>query len=152
MIKKNFSIQINASSDRVYDVMLGISNIKTYENWTATFNPTSTYIGNWQKDSTVYFIGTDENGKRGGMISKIAENIPNRLVSIQHYGILDGENEITSGKEVEQWAGCMEIYYFKSEDKNTILTVELDVVEDHLEYFETTYPKALQKLKEIVEN
>lgn len=47
--------------------MLGLSDIKTYQLWTKEFNPTSTYEGNWQKGSEIFFIGTDQNGKRGGM-------------------------------------------------------------------------------------
>jgi len=35
------------------------------------------------------------------MVSKIAENIPNRFVSIQHYGLLKADKEITEGAEVE---------------------------------------------------
>jgi len=33
------------------------------------------------------------------MVSKIAENIPNRFVSIQHYGLLKADKEITEGQK-----------------------------------------------------
>jgi len=59
--------------------------VKTlHPTFTAAFNPTSSYEGTWQKGSKIYFTGTDENGKRGGMISEIAEYIPNQFVSIRH--------------------------------------------------------------------
>ena len=151
MKKLQFKIDINASAQKVYNTMLGIDNIKTYEQWTAEFNPTSTYEGNWDKGSKIYFVGTDENGKRGGMVSEIADNIPFEFVSIRHYGILDGENEITSGPDVEKWAGGLENYSFKEHNGVTTVTVESDVDEEYLGYFNTTWSKALNKLKELSE-
>jgi hypothetical protein len=88
MKKLQFKVSINAPVTRVYDFMLGINSKSTYEQWTSLFNPTSTYEGNWDKGNKILFIGVDEKGEKGGMVSRIAENIPNRFVSIQHYGLL----------------------------------------------------------------
>lgn len=151
MKKLQFKKDISASREKVYNTMLGISNVETYQQWTSEFNPTSTYIGSWEKGSKIYFIGTDENGKKGGMVSEIADNIPFRFVSIRHYGILDGENEITDGAEVEKWAGGLENYSFEENNGVTTVTVEVDAMEDYIEFFNKTFPKALDKLKEIVE-
>lgn len=151
MKKLQFKIDINASAQKVYNTMLGIENIETYEQWTAEFNPTSTYEGNWDKGSKIYFVGTDENGKRGGMVSEIADNIPFKFVSIRHYGILDGENEIIEGPDVEKWAGGLENYSFEEHNSVTTITVETEADEDYLDYFDTTWPKALNKLKELSE-
>ena len=151
MEKLQFKKDIDASAEIVYETMLGIRNIETYEQWTAEFNPTSTYIGNWEKGSKIFFIGEDENGKNGGMVSEIVDNIPNQFVSIRHYGILDGEKEITEGTEVEKWAGGLENYSFEENNGKTIVTVEVDAMEDHLDFFNKTFPKALAKLKEITE-
>ena len=151
MEKLQFKTEIKAPADKVYKTMLGLGNKRTYEQWTAAFNPTSTFEGSWDKGSKIYFIGTDENGKKGGMVSEIAEHKPAEFVSVRHYGILDGENEITSGKEVEKWAGGKENYTFKEHQGITTVTVDLDGTEEHKDYFIETYPKALEKLKEIVE-
>lgn len=152
MKKLQFKTEIIASAKKVYNTMLGIDNIKTYEQWTAEFNPTSTYEGNWDKGSKIYFVGTDENGKRGGMVSEIADNVPYKFVSIRHYGILDGKNEITEGPDVEKWAGGLENYSFEEHNGVTTVTIESDVDEDYLDYFNTTWSKALNKLKELSEN
>ena len=72
-------------------------------------------------------------------------------ISIRHYGILDGEQEITSGPQVEAWAGGLENYAFEENNGVTTVTVQIDVAEDHLDYFHTTWPKALNKLKELSE-
>lgn len=151
MKKIQFNVSINAPANKVYDLMLGISKKSTYEQWTALFNPTSTYEGNWNKGSKILFIGTDEKGEKGGMISEIFDNIPKRFVSIRHYGLLKANLEITEGPEVEKWANGFENYTFVENNGTTTVTVDLDTTEDFLDYMNQTYPKALHKLKEICE-
>lgn len=152
MQKLQFKTSINAEVSKVWDIMLGISNISTYEQWTALFNPTSTYEGKWDKGSKILFVGTDEKGEKGGMVSRIVENIPNKFISIQHYGLLQAGNEITEGPEVEKWANGFENYSFETKENTTDLTVEIDCLDEYLDYFNESYPNALEKLKEICEN
>lgn len=151
-MKQQYRKDINAPAQRVYRTMLGLDNISTYEQWTAQFHPTSTYEGNWEKGTRMYFVGTDEKGQRGGMISEIAENIPNRFVSIRHIGMLQNGKEMLEGPEVEPWAGMLEDYAFEEADGVTTVIVEMDVVEEYAEHFDTTWPKALGVLKELSEN
>ena len=151
MKKLQFAASINAPVTKVYDFMLGISSKATYEQWTSLFNPTSTYEGSWDKGSKILFIGVDEKGEKGGMVSRIAENIPNQFVSIQHYGLLIADKEITEGPEVEKWANGFENYTFEENNETATVTVDLNIIEDFLAYMSQTYPKALDKLKEICE-
>ncbi|MBL7884645.1 MAG: SRPBCC domain-containing protein [Bacteroidia bacterium] len=151
MKRIQFKTEINATAEKVYKHMLGLETINSYQQWTAEFNPTSTYEGTWQKGSKMLFVGTDENGKRGGIISTIAENIPNKFVSIKHYGLVSEGAEITSGPDVEKWTGGFENYSFEEDNNKTTLTIDIDVTEEYMDYFNTTWPKALAKLKELVE-
>ncbi|TAH40586.1 MAG: SRPBCC domain-containing protein [Bacteroidetes bacterium] len=151
MKKIKFQVSINAPANKVYDVMLGISNKSTYEQWTALFNPTSTYEGAWNKGSKMLFLGVDEKGEKGGMVSEISDNIPNQFVSIRHYGLVKANEEITSGPEVDKWANGFENYTFTETNGITTVSVDLDTVEDFLDYMNDTYPNALNKLKEICE-
>ncbi|MGV3632335.1 MAG: SRPBCC domain-containing protein [Bacteroidota bacterium] len=151
MERLQFTAEIKAPAKEVYNAMLGLEDIKTYEEWTAAFNPTSSYEGSWDKGSKMYFIGVDEDGKRGGMISEIVENKPAVFVSIRHYGILNGDTEITSGEEVEKWGGGFENYAFSEQNGQTTLTVDVDVTEEYIDFFRDVYPRALQVLKEQVE-
>jgi hypothetical protein len=151
MQKLQFKIEIKAATQKVYETMLGLKDKSTYEHWTSAFNPTSTYEGSWENGSKIYFIGVDENGKKGGMVSKIVENKPAKFVSILHYGFLDGDNEVTTGEQVEKWSGGHENYTFHESNEITILTVDIDTIEEYLDYFNNTYPKALDKLKKISE-
>ena len=151
MKKLQFKVSINAPVARVYDFMLGINSKSTYEQWTSMFNPTSTYEGSWNKGNKILFVGTDEKGKKEGMVSRIAENIANRFVSIQHYGLVKADKEITEGPEVEKWANGFENYSFEESGGTTTVTVDLDITEDFSDYMNQTYPKALGKLKELCE-
>jgi hypothetical protein len=151
MEKLQFKISIYAPVSKVYDFMLGIKNKTTYEQWTSLFNPTSSYEGSWQKGSKILFVGVDENGEKGGIVSKIVENIPNQFVSIQHYGLVVASKEITEGPEVEKWANGLENYLFEENNEQTTVIVDLDTTKDFLDFMNETYPKALDKLKEICE-
>lgn len=151
MQKLSFKKEINASATRVYKVMLGLDDKATYEYWVAAFNPTSTYEGSWNKGSKILFVGVDENGKKGGMVSEIEEHEPARFISIRHIGFLDGDTEVTTGEQVEKWAGGHENYSFQEDDGRTTVTVEMDTIDEYQDYFNSTYPKALDKLKEISE-
>lgn len=152
MKRIQFKVNINAPADKVYSIMLGINNKSTYEQWTALFNPTSTYEGNWNKGSKIQFIGIDEHGEKGGIVSEIADNIPNRFVSIRHYGLVKSNVEITEGPDVEKWANGFENYTFEENNGTTTVTVDLDTTEDFVDYMNQKYPIALAKLKEICEN
>ncbi|MDI9341512.1 MAG: hypothetical protein QM534_13155 [Sediminibacterium sp.] len=147
MKRLQFTETISAPAYVVYKTMLGLENKDTYNKWVSAFDPTSTFEGTWEKGGKMYFVGTDENGKRRGMVSEIVENHAPSFVSIRHYGMLDGETEITTGEQVEKWIGCMENYSFKEEKNVTTLIVEIDVIEEYADYFTATYPEALGKLK-----
>jgi uncharacterized protein YndB with AHSA1/START domain len=144
----NFEILINAKPEKVYDIMFDEGH---YREWTAEFNPASRYEGSWEKGSKILFIGEDQDGNTGGMVSRIKENIPNQFVSIEHLGMIQNDKEITSGPEVEGWAGALENYTFTGINSKTLLSVEMDANHEYKDYFSEAWPKALDKLKEICE-
>ncbi len=148
MQKLQYHINISAPAAKVAETMLGKD---TYSQWTSVFNPTSYFEGGWNKGDKIYFIGLNKEGKKEGMVSEIAEHIPNQFVSIRHYGIYNDGEEITEGPEVEKWAGGNENYTFTESNGNTTVTVDVDVTDEFTGYFNDTFPKALQKLKEICE-
>jgi uncharacterized protein YndB with AHSA1/START domain len=144
----NFEISIDAPVEKVYKTML---DDQTYREWTKVFNETSHYKGSWDKGSKILFAGEDKDGNVGGMVSKIRENVPNKFISIEHLGLLQGDKEITSGPELEGWAGALENYTFKTSNGKTIVETDMDSNSDFKDYFSNTWPLALQKLKEICE-
>ena len=149
MEKIKFETTINAPALKVYKVMLADA---TYRQWASIFNPSSFYEGKWQAGEKMLFIGINNEGKREGMVSRITVATPGKQVSIEHLGMLQNEIEVTSGPAVQGWAGAMEEYFFTETNGQTLLQVQMDSNEDFKAYFESTWPNALIKLKEICES
>ncbi len=148
MEKLQFKIDINAQKEKVWDTML---EDRTYRIWTEEFTPGSHYIGSWEEGSKILFLGPANDGKLGGMISRIKENKLHKFISIEHLGeVLDGVEDTTSDR-VKIWAGALENYTLIYKNSKTELIVDMDINEEFKEMFEGMWPKALQKLKEICE-
>ena len=148
MQKLNFSIIINASKEKVWNTML---EDKTYRQWTEAFAAGSHYVGDWNKGSKILFLGPDEKGKLGGMVSRIKENKQYDYISIEHLGVVENGIEDTSSEAVKIWAGALENYTFKDRNGKTELFVEMDINDEYKEIFQDMWPKALKKLKELAE-
>ncbi|MGE5419757.1 MAG: SRPBCC domain-containing protein [Chloroflexota bacterium] len=144
----HFETEINRDAETVYHTMLDES---TYREWTSVFNPDSHFKGSWKKGSKILFTGTGKEGKEEGMVSRMKENIPGKFVSIEHLGILKNGVEITCGPDVDDWQGALENYTFHSRAGRTIVGVDIDANTQFMGYFTETWPKALEKLKEICE-
>lgn len=143
-----FDLVIDAPPAEVSEIMLGE---ETFKEWTAAFQPTSRYEGNWEEGSKMLFLAENEDGKTGGMFSRVREHIPHKYISVEHLGMVKDGKEISSGPEVDSWAGAMENYSFEEMDGKTVLKVSMDCDAAWKEYFQKTWPKALANLREICE-
>lgn len=137
-----FKIEIDAPKEKVWNVLLGET---TYPVWTAPFAEGSRAITDWQIGSKVLFV----NAEGDGMISKIAEHIPNEYISIHHLGMYMNGVEDYDSEEIKKWAGAIETYKLSTKDGKSLLSVELDTTEEHKSYFEEKWPVALEKVKEL---
>lgn len=146
----HFSIKINAPVDKVWNIMIGE---ETYKDWTSVFNPGGSIVkGNWEKGSKMLFLGPDpETGVEGGMVSRIAENIPHKFISIEHLGIINNGIEDTTSEEAKKWAPAFENYTFKEENGVTEVLVDIDIMEEYVDMFNEMWPKSLARLKELAE-
>jgi hypothetical protein len=144
MEKKEFTITINAPKEKIWEILW---SDKSYREWTSVFAEGSTAETDWKKGSKALFT----DGKGQGMVSTIVENIPNEFMSIKHLGEIKNGVEDTESEKVQQWAGAMENYTLKGSNGKTELTVDMDIAEEYMDYFITTWPKALDKIKELAE-
>lgn len=144
MEKLKFKTTINATPEKVWDILWGDD---TYGKWTSVFSEGSSAQTDWQKGSKVIF--GDGNGN--GMVSEVAERIDYKQMSFRHLGEVKGGVEDTTSERVQQWAGGLESYFLKDENGTTELTVELDMPDEFKDFFTDTFPKALQKVKELSE-
>jgi uncharacterized protein YndB with AHSA1/START domain len=145
----HYEIKIDAAAQKVYETMI---DQEKYRLWTTAFCPVSYYEGNWDKDSKISFIGEDHNGEKGGMIAKVAENIPAKFISLQYLGVLKGDQEVNTGEEVDVWKGSFENYTFKEEESATLLSIDLTGTKELEEFFNNAWPAALNILKDLSEN
>lgn len=144
MEKQEFKISIEAPREKVWDVLW---NDDTYRAWTSVFSEGSRAETDWKKGSKVLFL----DGKGDGMISTIAENIPNSYMSIKHKGSIKNGKEDFDSDEVKAWAGAEENYTLKAVGNKTELKVDMDIADEFKDYFMQTFPKALSKVKELAE-
>ena len=144
MISTKYQISINAPADKVWETLWDKSK---YPQWTSVFSPGSNVETDWQKGSKVLFL--DGNGS--GMLARIHDLQPNRLMSFQHYGVVNDGVEDTTSDKVKEWAGAFENYHLDEKDGSTTLLVEMEVTKEYEDYFEKTWPKALEKVKALAE-
>jgi uncharacterized protein YndB with AHSA1/START domain len=144
----HFEVAIDSKVEKVYKTML---DEKKYSYWTTEFNPTSYFTGSWKKGSKMLFLGKDKDGKTGGMVSNIKENIPERFLSIEHIGIVQDNKEILCGPEIDRWSGALENYTFTPLNGKTLLSIDVDTIHEFRSYFTEKWPKALNRLKSLCE-
>lgn len=144
MEKIKFDVVINAPREKVWEILW---NDETYREWTSAFSEGSMVETDWQKGSKVLF----GDGKGSGMVSRIADNVPNQYMSFEHLGMVENGVEDMESEKVKEWAGAMENYTLNSEDGKTRLLVEMDITDEHKDSFMAMWPKALEKLKELAE-
>jgi len=151
MICKEFKILINAPRAIVWNVLWGD---ETYPKWTAAFCEGSIVETTWEEGSQVKFLGP--NGS--GIISRIKKKDPQHLMFFEHIGVVEDGVAHTESTEAQTWQGATENYTLSqvdtaasSEYEKTKLHIETDITEEYLERFEKSWPKALQKVKELSE-
>jgi len=140
MEQVKFNININAPAEKVWNILWGQ---ETYPLWAAAFAEGSKAITDWQKGSKALFV--DQNNE--GMVSRIADNIPNEFLSIEHLGMI--KNGIEDLNQV--WNGAKENYNLQEQDGQTVLFITMDSNDEMKAYFENIWPIALEKIKTLAE-
>jgi uncharacterized protein YndB with AHSA1/START domain len=144
MTKLTFSTTINAPKELVWRTML---EDETYRKWTSAFQEGSHAVTDWKPGSKALFLAPDGSG----MVSRIAEHRPNEYLSLEHLGLVKDGVEDTTSAEAGEWAGARENYTLRENAGAVTLTIEMDTADDHKQYFEDTWPKALAALKDLSE-
>ena len=145
MEKHQFSTTIDAPKQRVWEVLWGKD---TYPAWTAAFSEGSQVeTDGWKKGTKVLF----GDGKGSGMVAIVEDNRPNEFMSFRHIGMLQDGVEDTESEKVKEWAGAHENYTLREENGKTNLTVEMDLGKEWLDYFQKTWPVALDKVRLLAE-
>ena len=145
MKKLNFSTRINAPREKVWNVLWDDA---TYRAWASAFADGSyAKTDNWKEGTKVLFLGPTGDG----MVSMVAKNKQNEYMSFKHLGEVKKGIEDIASEGGKGWAGAMENYTLKEENGKTTLEVEMDSTDEFSEYFSNTWPRALEKVKELSE-
>jgi uncharacterized protein YndB with AHSA1/START domain len=147
-VKLHFEIDINAPKKRVWEVMFADA---TYREWTSAFSPGSYFEGSWTQGARIRFLGPNPGGEPSGISSRIAEVRPYEFMGIEHLGMINAGVEDTTSDAVKRWVGAREHYSFSETNGVTMLRVEQDMATEYEAMMRDMWPKALAKLKAIVE-
>lgn len=139
MEKVTFKVQINASPDKVWSALWQDVN---YREWTSVFIEGSYAESDWREGSEIRFLSP----KNSGMKAVILRNRMNEEMVFEH------QQEIINGALRDiPWKGAQEAYLLKEEDGKSVLICSLDVSAAFKEYFNSVFPVALQRVREIAE-
>ena len=84
-----------------------------------------------------------------GICSLIEKHKPNDIIQFKHLGTVDDGKEQSINYKIKEWSGATEIYSIAEGVDCNILSVAIDVLDEHVEFMTLTFPKALEKIKEI---
>lgn len=136
-----FETKINAPKEKVWD---SLWNDTSYRQWTSAFIDGSYAESDWNEGSKILFLSPTGEG----MFGIIQKKIPNVQMTFKHLG------EIKNGiEEPKNWSDATESYYLNEINGITELAVKLNIeaTSEFEQYFNNTFPKALEILKHISE-
>ncbi len=150
MYKLKFEKHFTASPAKVFEVML---SSETYPLWAEVFHPGSHYDGEIKEGNIIHFVSKDsETGFKDGMVSRVEVYEPAKRVSFQHIGMVHKGEEVFEGEGIQEWVGALEEYFFEEDGQGgTLLRIETDTIDAYKDYFAGVWPKALDRLEEIVQ-
>lgn len=136
-----FSVDIKAEKAKIWKVLW---NENSYRDWASVFFEGSYAVSNnWEEGSKVLFLVPDQSG----IYSTIEVHIPNKTIKFKHIGnVLKGKEQLVD-EDAKKWCGATEIYTLIEGIGYNTLTVEIDVLNEHLDFMTSTFPKALERIK-----
>ena len=141
-----YSRNIMAKRTEIWETLW---NEDSYREWASVFFEGSfVSADNWGEGSKVLFLAPDQSG----IYSIIQKHIPNEIIIFKHMGSVVKGEEQAIDDEAKKWSGATEIYKLTEGKDNIKLTIEIDVMDEHLDFMNSKLPLALQKIQNLAEN
>ena len=136
-----FSIDIKAEKEKIWKALWDDTH---YRDWSGVFGEGSHYVvDNWKEGSKIMFLASDQSG----IYSIIERHVPNKTIQFKHIGnVVNGKEQLID-EEAKKWSGATETYSLKEGSGFFTLLVEIDILDEHLEFMSTKFPIALEKIK-----
>ena len=136
-----FSIDIQASKEKIWHALWDDT---LYRDWSGVFDEGSHYVvNNWNEGSKIMFLGSDQSG----IYSIIERYVPNKTIQFKHIGNVVNGKEQHIDDEAKKWSGATETYSLRQGSGFFTLFVEIDVLDEHVEFMSAKLPIALEKIK-----
>jgi uncharacterized protein YndB with AHSA1/START domain len=144
MKKLEFHIAINAPAAKIWKVLW---NDYTYRQWTRVFHEGSYAVTDWKEGGAVQFLTPEGNG----MYARINVCQPEKYMEFKHLGHIKNFVQEPVTTQDNSWGDALETYLLREENGITGLTATADAVDNFEAYFQTTFPKAIELVKQISE-
>ncbi len=139
MKKLEYTTHINATPERIWNTLW---DPESYKKWASVMNDGARYEGNFEERSIISLY----DAKNNGMYNFIEKNIANRELTMQHKGwIYDGVHDD------QGWEDSRETYLLTEKDGGTELKISVNSLDEFEDFFNSNYPKVMQKVKELAE-
>ncbi len=141
-IKK--AIGIHAPKEKVWNVLLQDQFTRI---WYAEFSEGSRAETDWSLGSKAIFT----DGGKNGLVGKVIENQPQKVISVEYQGVLVDGTERYDTAEAQQMMGCRETYRIAEQDGVTQVSIESDMADEYFDSMAQAWDRALQKVKTLSE-
>jgi uncharacterized protein YndB with AHSA1/START domain len=143
MKQLQFTIEIHATKEKVWDTLW---RDETLRQWAGIIDPGTYMKGELKEGNEIEFISS-ENGY--GVTSVVEKLVPGEFLLLRHRA----DTQDAGNREREkEWTGGSESYSLAERDGTTTLSVAFGVPPELEEYFKTTYPNALERVKMLAED
>ena len=134
-----YTIQINATPEKVWEVLFTQDN---YKKWASAMNEGTYFEGTWEEGSIMKFL----DPKNNGMYNLVEKNIPNKQLSMKHLGwILEGE------LSPQGWEDSTLDYILEPNENGTLLIGKVNSLDEFVDFFNSKYPKNFENIKNLAE-
>ena len=140
MKQLEFKTYIKATPQKIWEILW---NQESYKEWSSVMNEDSRYEGNFKEGTYIDLYDANNNG----MFNYVEKNIPNKEMTMQHKGW------IYNGKREDQgWKDSRETYLLTEIENETELRIKVNSMHEFEDFFNSKYPKVLEKVKELAES
>lgn len=139
MKKLEHKTNISATPEKVWSTLW---NAESYKKWSSVMNEGAHFKGDFSEGSIIELY----DAKNNGMFNLVEKNIPNQEMTMAHKGwIYDGV------RDDQGWEDSRETYSLTETENGTELKISVDALDEFVGFFDSNYPKVLEKVKELAE-
>ncbi len=142
MKKMQFSTQIDASKEKVWDTLW---RDETFREWASIIDPETYMVGELKEGNEIQFISSHGGY---GVTSLVETLVINEFLLLRHNADTQEEGKLEREK---QWTGGSESYSLVENGSVTTVTISFDVPLELEKYFKISYLKALECVKSLAE-